>query len=126
VILRGLVAAAIAASAVSCATLPPQIAKADGRVLVEGSKSSSVHVNIRTVDGGDVLWVRGYRIGNQAWLTPGPHKIGVMCEFFYNWGTKILPGNDVEIDVAQGNTYQLDGAMSSDGEDCEVTMRASR
>ena len=120
---RSLLPVCLAAGVLGCATLPQQIAKADGRVLVQGSKSSFRRVLIRTVDGGGLLWVGGYQLGNEAWLSPGPHKIETMCEFLYSWGTKILPGNTVGIDVEQGGTYSLDGAMSGDGKQCEGRLR---
>jgi hypothetical protein len=115
--------AALAVTLTGCATLPPQIAKSEGKVRVQGTRNSAKRVFIRTLDGGDILWVGGYKLGSEAWLSPGPHRIETSCEFLYSWGTKIFPGNVIEIDVESGMSYHLDGAISQDGERCDVSLR---
>jgi hypothetical protein len=105
-----------------CSTLPQQIEKAEGRVLVKGNNTSAVRVLIRTVDGGDVLWIDGDDLGSEAWLDPGHHSIGVMCRFQSSWGTRVVPGQ-VEIDVVAGSTTRLDGTIDADGKRCLVVSR---
>lgn len=119
---RGLLAVAVAIAVAGCSTLPQQVEKADGRALVEGTRNSSVSVLIRTVDGGDVLWINGNDLGSEVWLDPGHHKIEVMCRFQSSWGTRIVPGH-VEIDVTTGSTTHLDGSIDPDGKRCVVVAR---
>jgi hypothetical protein len=63
-------------------------------------------VQIRAVDGGDVIWVRGYHIGDKVWLEPGVHKVSVMCSTSTSWGAYTI-GTEVEVDVQAGYTYFL-------------------
>lgn len=109
----------------ACATLPPQIAKDEGKVLVQGVENAEHRVLIRTVDDSDVLWVKGYALGRDAWVASGPHEIGVMCVFLHDWGTRSLPGGTLSIDVKPGRTYRLGGAVSADGEHCDVTIQGN-
>ncbi len=119
--LKFLVAAALASlsacSMSSGPTTPPE-----GKALVAGEDSSSVRVMIRTIDDGDVLWVDNYQLGTSSAVSPGPHKIGVMCEFKHSWGTKINPG-EIIVDAQVGRVYELRGAPSADDKKCEVAIR---
>ena len=63
-------------------------------------------MQIRAVDGGDVIWVRGYHIGDKVWLEPGLHKVSVMCSTSTSWGAYTI-GTEVEVDVQAGYTYFL-------------------
>jgi hypothetical protein len=103
-----------------CSSLPQPISKADGKSLVQGTDNQSQRVLIRTLDNGDVLWVGQYQLGTEAWLAPGHHTIGVMCEFHNSWGNELSPGN-VEIDVLPQHSYQLTG--SPKGQNCVLEVK---
>ena len=64
------------------------------------------HVQINSVDGGEILWVRGYHLGDKVWLEPGVHKLLVMCTTEYSWGS-IMVGTQVEVDIQPGYKYFL-------------------
>jgi hypothetical protein len=61
---------------------------------------------IRAVDGGEVLWVRGYHLGDKVWLERGVHKVSVMCSTSTSWGAYTI-GTEVQVDVQPGFTYSL-------------------
>jgi hypothetical protein len=96
----------LAALISGCSTLPPQYAQAPTRCLVRGVSAGNSSVLIRTVDGGDVIWVRRYHLGDKVWLEPGVHKVSVMCSTTSSWGA-YSAGSDVEVDVQPGYTYLL-------------------
>jgi len=73
---------------------------------VRGISNGNSSVQIRAVDGGEVLWVRGYHLGDKVWLEPGVHKISVMCTTRTSWGAEMV-GTEVEVDVQLGFTYFL-------------------
>ncbi|HLX69234.1 MAG TPA: hypothetical protein VKV04_06365 [Verrucomicrobiae bacterium] len=111
-----------------CGTLPPQYAQAPTRSLVRGISTGDSSVLIRAVDGGEVIWVRGYHLGNKVWLEPGVHKVSVMCSTSTSWGAYTI-GSEVEIDVQPGCTYFLttDPIKSSqDKPHVEVTKKESK
>ena len=89
-----------------CSTLPPQYSASPSRCLVRGVSSGNSDVKIRCVDGGDVIYVRGYHLGHEVWLETGVHKISVMCYANFSWGTHMY-GTNVQIDVQPGFTYLL-------------------
>lgn len=89
------------------------------KAKLRGADTSSLKVMIRTIDDGEILWAGNYQLGTQAEVAPGQHKINVMCEFRYSWGTKLMPGN-VTLDFEPGKTYDLVGAVSSDEKQCEI------
>ncbi len=92
-----------------------------GNVLVKGVDTAPLKVMIRTIDGGDVLWAGPYRLGTEAWVTPGAHRINVMCEFHHSWGQVLLPGN-VEIHAKSGVVYELTGDSAPGGKTCAVRV----
>jgi len=73
---------------------------------VRGVSAGNSSVLIRTVDGGDVIWVRRYHLGDKVWLEPGVHKVSVTCSTSSSWGA-YTAGSDVEVDVQAGYTYLL-------------------
>ena len=89
-----------------CSTLPEQYAASPTRCLVRGVSTGDSSVQIRAVDGGDVIWVRGYHLGDTVWLEPGVHKVSVMCSTSTSWGAYTI-GTEVEVDVQAGYTYFL-------------------
>jgi hypothetical protein len=89
-----------------CSTLPEQYAASPTRSLVQGVSTANSSVQIRAVDGGDVIWVRDYQIGDKVWLEPGIHKVSVMCSTSTSWGA-YTAGAEVEVDVQPGYTYFL-------------------
>lgn len=63
-------------------------------------------VQIRSIDGGEILWVRGYHLGDKVWPEPGVHKLSVVCSTSYSWGA-ITSGTDVDMNIQPGYTYFL-------------------
>jgi hypothetical protein len=88
----------------------------------------TTHVLIRTVDDGEILWIRGYHLGDKVWLEPGIHKISVMCSTDYSWGT-LTRGTDIDLNVKPGCTYFLAASQLKDTADSphvEVTEKANK
>jgi hypothetical protein len=111
-----------------CSTLPPQYSALPTRCLVKGVSTDDSSVQIRAVDGGDVIWVRRYHIGDEVWLDPGVHKVSVMCSTSMSWGSYTV-GTEVEVDVQPGYAYFLttDPIKSiSDKPHIEVTKKESK
>jgi hypothetical protein len=104
---------ALACFSIALADTEPDKAK------LRGEDSKSLKVMIRTVDDGEILWAGNYTLGTKAEVAPGLHKINVMCEFRFSWGTKIMPG-DIALDFEAGKTYDLVGTASADDKRCEV------
>lgn len=111
----------------SCASLPDQIQKKEGRSLVSGINNNGNRVLIRAVDGGEVLMHKNYSLGTEAWLDPGPHNINTMCEFNYSWGKIIIPTKEnISINVEHGKKYHLSGTIVEEQPNhCLVTVNAS-
>lgn len=103
------------------ALLAPSTGLAGQKVRIEGVDSPTVKVMIRTVDDGDILWVGGYSLGTKASVSPGSHKLSVMCEFRQSWGSRLSPGQ-ITIEAEAGKTYRLTGAEGPDSGDCVVTV----
>lgn len=86
---------------------------------IEGVENSTVKVMIRTVDDGEILWVRGYQLGTTTDVLPGTRKINVMGEFRTAWGARLTPGN-VTIEAEAGKTYRLNARPGDQG--CDVIV----
>ncbi len=95
-----------AAILTGCSTLPEQYSASPTRVLVRGVSTGSSSVLIRAVDGGEVIWVRGYHLGDRVWLEPGVHRVSVMCSTSTSWGAYTV-GTEVEVNAEVGFTYLL-------------------
>jgi hypothetical protein len=78
----------------------------DHTPVIPQKSTWTTHVQINSVDGGDVLWVRGYHIGDKVWLEPGVHKLIVMCTTEYFWGS-VMVGTPIEVNVQAGYNYFL-------------------
>lgn len=94
------------ASGVSCSSIPQQYSNAPGRSLVRGETTSGSRVLIRSVDDGEVLWMRGYSLGDRVWLEPGNHKVSVMCVNDTASGSD-MGGTEVKINVQSGAEYLI-------------------
>ena len=120
----------IASLVCGCGTmkLPEQYSASPNRSLVQGVSSRGSSVQIRAVDGGDVLYVGNYRLGDKVWLEPGTHKVSVMCSTSSSWGS-YMAGTDVEITIEAGYSYLLTASpMKSvmDKPHVEVAKQTSR
>jgi len=107
-------------SIASCAS--NSISRKPGDALLIGENSSSLKVMIRTIDEGDILWVGSYTLGTSAIIEPGNHKVNVMCEFKFSWGTKLVPGN-IQINTQSNTDYKITGRLSSDEKSCDLSVR---
>ncbi|WP_345552578.1 hypothetical protein [Microbulbifer aestuariivivens] len=97
------------------------VSRAPGDALIIGEDSSSLKVMIRTIDGGEILWVGNYTLGTKASISPGEHNVNAMCEFKYSWGTKLLPGN-ITINAQPNTDYKITGRLSNDEKSCELSV----
>ena len=118
--LRSLFPALISAMAIGCAVQPPPAAAARNATLI-GDTAAGARVFIKQVDGGEILWADQGALGTRVTITPGQHRVAVMCE-----GDSFLPG-ELRIDVQPGRTYDLAGSAPPGAKSCEVsaTVRAS-
>jgi hypothetical protein len=103
-----------------CATLPPECAKSPGKSLVIGKTANGVQTQIRSVDDGEVLFVRGYQLGNKVWLSPGPHKLSISCVKVESWGS-IGDHTDISLNVKKDYTYELQASFV--GKEPSVTVK---
>ncbi|WP_395373003.1 hypothetical protein [Marinicella sp. W31] len=87
--------------------------------LVGIMKNSQNTVRVRTIDKGEILFDQDYNLPTEAKVKPGEHEVSVMCEFFYESGSKLVPGI-FQIEARKNITYQLVGKLSDDGMSCEV------
>jgi hypothetical protein len=96
----------------------------NGKVLVEGPDSASLRILVRKVDDGPLLWVAKYQLGTSVWVTPGPHKVSVMCVFQGPIAgmNEMLPGS-VEINAKLGSTYHLVGSKTFGQNACTVSAK---
>ena len=95
----------VAALAWGCSTSAPEPSSRN-RALVRGVATGNTRVLIRSVDGGEVLWTGGYRLGDKVWLQPGRHRLALMCET-RDSRQRIVKGAEVELEVEAGYTYSL-------------------
>lgn len=119
--LRALFPALISALAIGCAAQPaPAPAPRDATLI--GGDNAGMHVLIKRVDDGEILWAHQGALGTRITITAGQHRVGVMCE----GGAGILAG-EVTIDVQPGRTYDLVASASPGAKSCEVsaTMRGA-
>jgi hypothetical protein len=96
----------IAAILCGCSTLPQQYSASPTRSLVQGVSAKDTSVQIRSVDGGDIVYVRSGHIGGRVWLEPGIHKVSVTCSTEEKAGLYTVDA-EVEVDVQPGYTYIL-------------------
>jgi hypothetical protein len=89
-----------------CSTLPQQYSASPTRCLVQGVSAEDTSVQIRSVDGGNVIYVRSGHIGDRVWLEPGAHKVSVTVSTEYKAGLYTVDA-DIEVDVQPGYTYFL-------------------
>lgn len=94
-----------------CATLPPEYAKSPDKSLVIGKTANGVQTQIRSVDDGEVLFVKGYQLGNQVWLSPGPHKLSISCVKVDSWGS-MIDHKDISLNVKLNHTYELQASFA--------------
>jgi hypothetical protein len=106
----------VAAFLTGCSTLPEPYSASPTRALVRGVSTGNSSVQIRAVDGGEVLWVRGYHLGDKVWLEPGVHKISVMCTTSTSFGSYMV-GSEAEVEVQPGFTYFLTSEPIKSGSD---------
>jgi hypothetical protein len=86
--------------------------------LLVGADNSSARVLIKSVDNGPTLWASPGALGSKATITPGVHKVEVVCE---SEGSLHFVSGDVTIDVQPGHTYDLVGSLAPGANRCEVT-----
>lgn len=99
----------------------PVISRAPGEALFVGEENPPLKIMIRTIDDGPVLWIGEYKLGTNAFVKPGQHKINVICEIKYSWGAKLIPGN-ITLDVQPGTDYKISGQLGNDEKKCNLSV----
>ncbi len=120
---------AIAASLIfttfaACAISPAGPEGGGAKILVRGLSKYQTQVLIRSVDGGEILFVRDYELGTEVRVTPGPHEIRVMCLRTTSFGSEIFPGK-IELTAKRAYSYFLFPAKSERNQrKCEIRVQA--
>ena len=96
----------------ACSTLPSEYSKSPGRTPVVGKRYAGVKTQIRSVDNGEILFVRENKLGNKVWLYPGNHILSVTCVAGYPWGC-FIDHVDVPLTVKLGYRYELQGRFDN-------------
>lgn len=96
----------------ACSSLSPNYSKSPGRIPVVGKRYAGVKTKIRSVDNGEVLFVRGCKLGNNVWLYPGEHTLSVACVAGYPWGS-VIDHVDVPLTIKMGYRYELQGRFDN-------------
>lgn len=96
----------------ACSTLPSAYTQSPGRTPVVGKSYAGVKTKIRSVNNGEILFVRGDKLGNEVWLSPGDYTVSVACLQGYPWGSVIDPV-DVPLTVKLGYRYELQGRFEN-------------
>lgn len=108
----------------------------EGASVLVGADTPEVRVLIWRIDEGPVLLTTPTTLGTRASIRPGDHRVNVVCEFKdlvaappllpsdlsndVRFGT--LVGGDVSVEVGVDKVYDLRGALSKDGESCDVSV----
>lgn len=114
---RLLVLALVSAAILGCASQSVP-ARPPTTSLLIGTDSSSARVLIKSVDNGPTLWASPGALATRASITPGHHKIDVVCEFR---GSLHFAAGDVTVDVVPGHTYDLVGSLAPGATRCNVS-----
>jgi len=101
------------ATSVCVAKLPPEYRKYKDRILVQGVSENGVSVLIRKVNDSEILFVKGYNLGDKVWLEKGDYKLSVTFMITRSWGQKI-ESTDVDISVEEGAAYKLHGTYENE------------
>lgn len=107
--------AAVGTAMLGCAAQQASQSDRQSAMLV-GSDALGARVLIKNVDGGPTLWAQPGALGTRVTITPGHHKVTVMCQF----GTHFVDG-ELTIDVQPGRTYDLTASAPEGGSGCNVT-----
>lgn len=105
------------ASIVGCASQGAAVRPPPNSLLV-GVDNSSARVLIKNVDNGPTLWASPGVLTTKATITPGVHRIEVVCE---SQGSLHFVSGDVTIDVQPGHTYELVGSVAPNANRCDVS-----
>jgi hypothetical protein len=105
------------ASIVGCASQGAAVRPPANSLLV-GATTSTARVLIKSVDNGPTLWASPGALGSKVTITPGVHKVTVVCES--QGSLNFVPG-DVTIDVQPGHTYDLAGSVTAGTDRCNVS-----
>ena len=113
---------AIALVLSSCASLPDSVSMEEGRILVRGEMTDLSDVRIRSVDGGEVLWLGKKGLSTEVWLDPGPHRLSLMCTTESRYGPQMAPA-ELTLEADAGRSYVIHAAALELGQEvCEVSV----
>jgi hypothetical protein len=108
---------AVSASIVGCASQGTAVRPPANSLLI-GADTSSARVLIKSVDNGPTLWASPGVLTTKATITPGVHRIEVVCE---SEGSLHFLTGDLTIDVQPGHTYELVGSVARGANRCDVS-----
>jgi hypothetical protein len=112
----------LCASIAGCASQAPA-AHPQANSLLIGAENSAARVLIKSVDNGPTLWAHPGALGSKVTITPGVHKVEVMCE---SQGSTHFASGVVTIDVQPGQTYELVGSVAPGADQCTVSASVRR
>jgi uncharacterized lipoprotein YajG len=106
----------MAAGLAGCATQPSTPAQAPTTALLLGATTTTTRVLIKSIDDGPTRWVAPGALGGKVTVTPGHHKVSVLCEVEGSWVEQ-----DLTVDAQAGRIYDLVGSASEGPRKCEVS-----
>jgi hypothetical protein len=109
--------AVVSASILGCASQGAAVHPPANSLLI-GADTSTARVLIKSVDNGQTLWASPGALGSKVTITPGVHKVAVVCE---SEGSLHFAPGEVTIDVQPGRTYDLTGSVSPGSDRCNVS-----
>jgi hypothetical protein len=114
--LRSLIPALIGAMTIGCAALPPGPTARNATLI--GGDNSGMRVFIQRIDDGPIPWAHPGALTTRVTITPGQHRVSVMCEGGASGGFLL---GDFSLDVQPGRTYDLAGSAPSGAKSCEAS-----
>ncbi len=108
--------ASLGATNISCTTEPAS-ARAPATAMLVGATAAGTRILIKSVDQGPTLWSETSALGSRVWITPGHHKVHVICEVDGSMVDK-----EVTMYVQAGQVYDLVGSPNRGPEKCDVAV----
>jgi hypothetical protein len=112
---------AIVSLACAAVSLADELPSASAQI--RGADTKNLRVLIRTIDDGEILWVAKFKLGTTASVSPGHHRLALMCELHETYGLILKPAK-LELDAEAGKTYALTANVTPESKGCEIAVSA--